>query len=121
MATGRRALGIWGEKAAAEYLQRKGYQVLERNSRTPYGEIDLICRQAGVIVFVEVKTRSSTSFGFPEESVTRRKQERMVACAQAYLQGHADLDGDWRVDVVAVQCFRDGKPPLITHFENVIN
>jgi putative endonuclease len=120
MADNRRALGIWGENAAAGYLEQLGYQILERNFRTPYGEIDIVCRQAEVIVFVEVKTRSSTTYGLPEESVTRRKQARMVACAQAYLQAHPGLDGDWRLDVVAVQRSSDGRLPMITHFENAI-
>jgi putative endonuclease len=120
---------------AADYLSQRGYSVLERNARTPYGEIDLVVRQdifheglrqanetapESAIVFVEVKTRSSTAFGFPEEAITSRKRERMLAAAQAYMQAHPDLDDDWRVDVIAVQRSQEGKEPIVTHFENAI-
>lgn len=116
----RQALGRWGEAQAAEYLGRQGYLVLERNVRTAYGEIDLVARQGAVLVFVEVKTRSSTAFGLPEASVTPRKQAHMLAAAQAYLQAHPDLQGDWRVDVVAIQRRRGGQIPEIAHFENAL-
>ncbi|MBN1148891.1 MAG: YraN family protein [Anaerolineales bacterium] len=131
MKTARQTLGNWGESLAADYLRQRGYTILERNVRTPHGEIDLIARQARlpragenqvgmVTVFVEVKTRSSGSFGLPEEAVTARKQERLLASAQAYLQNHPELEGDWRVDVIAIQRSRSSRAPLITHFENAV-
>lgn len=119
MSRARLALGRWGEEQAAAFLQRRGYQILERNARTPYGEIDLLARQGDLLVFVEVKTRSSASYGFPEESVTPAKQAHLLAAAQAYLQEHPALDGDWQVDVIAVQV-RPGQAPAIRHFENVL-
>jgi len=133
---GRRRLGNWGEKYAADYLNNLGYVIIERNIRTPYGEIDLVARQeveshplskgSGshhpfVTVFVEVKTRSSANFGLPEASITNRKKEHMLASAQAYLQVHPELDGDWRVDVIAIQRYNSSSEPTITHFENAIN
>ncbi len=132
MSTSRQALGRWGERLAAEHLKAHGYTIVAQNVRTPYGEIDLVARQliqSGVpledsaeyvTVFVEVKTRSSTSYGLPEESITARKQVHMLESAQSYLQAHPELDGDWRIDVIAIQRFRSGKEPHITHFENVI-
>ena len=132
----RQALGRWGEELAADYLADRGYRILDRNARTEYGEIDLVARHEGqprqntsvdsevpasMTVFVEVKTRSSTNFGFPEQAVDDRKQERLLAAAQAYLQAHPELGGDWRVDVIAIQRSRRGDEPEIIHFENALS
>jgi putative endonuclease len=131
--TYRQTLGSWGEALAASYLQERGYAILGRNVRTAYGEIDLIASpvqadlmanshqaedHSQVIVFVEVKTRTSLAYGQPEESVTPRKKAHLLAAAQAYMQSHADLSSAWRVDVIAVRCAKSGEAQEITHFEN---
>ena len=67
-------VGQWGEQAAADYLSAKGYEIMARNVRTPYGEIDLIAQKDGFTIFVEVKARTSSSLGPPEIAVTPRKQ-----------------------------------------------
>jgi putative endonuclease len=67
----RQKIGKWGEAAAARYLEARGYRILQHNVRTPYGEIDLIASQESRVVFVEVKTRTSLSYGLPEAAVTR--------------------------------------------------
>jgi putative endonuclease len=136
MKTPRQALGQWGEDLAAAYLERRGYTVLERNARTPYGEIDLVARQPDlregfetlgsdrteeVIVFVEVKTRQSTAYGLPEEAITAQKRDHMLASALAYMQAHPELAGHWRIDVIAIQRKPSPNQPLITHFENAIS
>lgn len=110
------SIGHWGEHAAAEYLLQHGYQVAERNVRTPYGEIDLVARLQGFTVFVEVKTRASRSLGPPEIAVTPRKQRHMLASAAHYAQANA-ID-HWQIDVIAVQ--RVGGGTEITHFENAV-
>jgi putative endonuclease len=122
------ALGKWGESMAAKYLTARGYEILGHNLRTPYGEIDLIARMAGeslsdrdILVFVEVKTRTTTAFGYPEEAVNLRKRAHLLASAQYYMQTHPELDGDWRIDVIAIQHLAPGKPPAITHFENAVS
>ena len=120
--TGRNQIvGQWGEAIAAQYLEEQGCEVLDRNVRTPYGELDLVIRQGEQIVFVEVKTRRSTSFGMPEAAVDRRKQEHLLASAQHYLQSRQDLPPDWRVDVVAIL----GEPTTgvdqIMWFENAVS
>ncbi len=125
-ATKRQSLGKWGEALAAQTLEQRGYTLLERNARTSYGELDLVMRQGRTIVFVEVKTRRTTSygdtpaFGLPEESITRRKQEHLLNAAQAYLQAHPQLGDDWRVDVIAIRR-APGSQPEVVHFENVLH
>jgi len=74
-----------------------------------------------VLVFVEVKTRTGDLFGPPEVAVNRRKQEHMLASAQAYLQDHPELDLDWRVDVITVQVREGQEKPEFTHFENALS
>jgi putative endonuclease len=110
-------IGRWGESAAAEYLCTLGYELLGRNLRTPFGEIDLLVRSAGLIVFVEVKTRTSSTFGPPEQAVSPRKLQHMIQAAQYYAAVH-DIDY-WQIDVIAVEG-RPGTKPLITHFENAV-
>lgn len=120
MTTSRQTLGRWGESLAAEYLTRRGYTILDRNARTDYGEIDIVARQAEVAVFVEVKTRTSTAYGYPEESITPKKRAHLIASAQAYLQAHPELETDWRIDVIAIHRPHPGCTPNITHFENAV-
>jgi putative endonuclease len=115
----RQSLGHLGESLAAAYLIKKGYSILERNCHTPHGEIDLIAQLGNVIVFVEVKTRSTRSLGPPEISITLRKQEHMRAAAEYYIQQHPELITDWRIDAITVQMQGKEQQPLIEHFENV--
>jgi putative endonuclease len=114
----RRELGLWGENLAADYLSQLGYYIIDRNVYTQYGEIDLVVQHGDCIVFVEVKTRSSTAFGLPEEAVTVQKQIHLIDSAQAYLQLHPELSGDWRIDVIAIQRYQHDQEPEIIHFEN---
>ncbi len=115
----RKKLGEWGERVAAAYLIQLGYTILGNNIRTPYGEIDLLARQEDSLVFVEVKTRSSTSLGFPEISITPQKFSHMVSAAQAYLFEHPELILGWRIDVISIRRQSEGESPEIVHFENV--
>ena len=110
-------VGKWGEDAVAVYLAGRGYEILARNARTPYGEIDIIARQGDILIFVEVKTLRSSKHFFPEQNVTIRKRAHMVACAEHYAMENA-ID-HWQIDVVAVEG-RLGLEPKITHFENAL-
>jgi len=83
------ARGKWGEHAAADYLKGRGYEIVAGNVRTPYGEIDLIAKKDGFVIFVEVKARTSKTFGPPEIAVTPRKQLHMLSCAEHYAQQNA--------------------------------
>ncbi len=110
-------IGQWGEDAAADYLSEQGCEIIARNVRTPYGEIDLIARRADVILFIEVKTRTSASFGLPEVAVSARKQRHMLSAAEHYAAEH-EID-HWQIDVISVEG-KPGMKPVITHFENAI-
>ncbi|MBR5997800.1 MAG: YraN family protein, partial [Deltaproteobacteria bacterium] len=88
MTGARQALGRWGEDLAAAYLQQRGMVILERNFRGKRGEVDIIARDGGDLVFVEVKTRRSDTFGTPQEAVNRRKQMQILHVAEIYLQSH---------------------------------
>jgi putative endonuclease len=125
MSDRRKSFGSWGERQAAAFLEQNGYEILERNARTPYGEIDLVVHQTthsgGATVFVEVKARRNAMFGPPEAAITARKSQHLLASAQAYLLEHPELDGDWRIDVIAIRRVRDGESPQILHFEDAVH
>jgi len=104
----RKKLGQRGEDLAVAHLREQGYIVRERNWRCPAGEIDIVAEDGGCLVFVEVRTRRGRAFGTPEESVTPAKQAKLVEVAHTYLQEHS-WEGDWRIDVVAVEMTSRGK------------
>jgi putative endonuclease len=94
--------GKKSERLAADYLKRKGYQILETNYRSKVGEIDIIAREKGTIVFVEVKARSSNRFGSPKGAVTPAKQRKISMAALDYLKRSGQADASARFDVVAI-------------------
>lgn len=98
----RHALGKFGEDIACRELSRLGYEILARRHRTRYGEIDVIAREGGTTVFVEVKTRDGGAFGSGAESVAPWKQQRLARMAIDYAARHGLLDTPCRVDVVEV-------------------
>jgi putative endonuclease len=115
----KQQVGRWGENVAAEFLEKKGWLILARNVRSPYGELDLVAQDEKTTVFVEVKARTGGGFGLPEESITSIKRKHLLQAIQAYWQSK-DEEPAWRVDVIAIR----GKPvepaPQIEHFENAI-
>lgn len=113
----RQRVGRWGEQAAAEYLERRGYVVLARNFRAGRGEVDIVAREGNALVFVEVKTRRSNHHGYPEYAVSPRKRMHLLSAAERYLHEHPEFS-TWRVDVIAVE--GETGMPKITHFENVM-
>jgi len=110
-------IGKWGEETAVEYLTQCGHEIIARNVRTPYGEIDIVTKQADITIFVEVKARTSNKMGLPEEAITPRKREHMLAAADHYAAEH-EID-HWQIDVVAIEG-KPGTTPKITYFENAI-
>jgi len=112
-------LGQRGEDLAAAHLEEQGYVVCERNWRCQAGEIDIVAEDGGCLVFVEVRTRRGREYGSPEESVTPAKQARLAEVAQTYLQEHS-WDGDWRIDVVAVEMASGGKLLRVELIKNAV-
>ncbi len=116
----RNDTGRLGEDLAADFLRKKGFKIVETNYRCPEGEIDIIARNKDTLSFVEVRTKTSHSFGSPEESITRAKKRRMVTTARRYLQSKFEQPPDWRIDFIAVELDNNNKPLRIELFENAI-
>ncbi|QIB69972.1 YraN family protein [Aminipila butyrica] len=110
------SLGAQGEEIAANYLKNKGYHVLERNFRCRMGEIDIIACTGRILVFVEVKTRSSQTYGLPCEAVTKTKQLHIRRVAGFYLLKNNMSHIDQRIDVVEI--LYQGEKAYIRHTEN---
>jgi putative endonuclease len=100
--------GKEGEKIAADFLKKSGYRIIDKNFRCPLGEIDIVAREKGAIVFVEVKTRKSSELGYPEEAVGVRKQKKMSQLAMWYLQKKKIIDISARFDVIAITMLSSG-------------
>lgn len=117
------SLGKWGEKIAADYLMHKGYEILIRNWRSPYGELDIIAQKDGVVAIVEVKTRRGTSLGWPEESVTLRKQEHLINASQFFFDENEKYAAlPWQIDVIAILVESEENGSFkIRHYENAVN
>jgi len=95
-------IGKEGEKIAAAYLKKNGYEIIEINYRCPIGEIDIVAKEKNDLVFVEVKTRKSIDLGYPEQAVGMRKQKKMSQLALWYMQKRKIADTNARFDVVAI-------------------
>jgi putative endonuclease len=98
-------MGLDGERAACSFLKEKGYEILEKNYRYRKSEIDLIVKHENWLVFVEVKTRSGSFFGFPEEFVDRKKQLTIFDAAENYMY-EKDWNGNVRYDIVSVMAVK---------------
>lgn len=94
-------LGIKGENIAVKYLKASGFHIMERNYRTPFGEADIIAKDNGAVVFVEVKSRGSDAFGQPFEAVDHRKREKLKKIAVYYLK-HNKIEMPVRFDVISI-------------------
>lgn len=95
-------VGNIGEQAAVDILCQSGYELLARKYRTKMGEIDIIAQYKDTVVFIEVKTRRSTRCGFPAESVTFRKQQKIMNTAMCYLNYTGQTDRYCRFDVIEI-------------------
>ncbi|HBG74334.1 MAG: hypothetical protein A2X25_13525 [Chloroflexi bacterium GWB2_49_20] len=119
MGTKKQELGRWGEQVASDYLSQKGYEIIGRNIQTPHGEIDILASLEQTLIFIEVKTRTNTLYGDPENSITSRKLIHMEESAGYYIQ-NTEYTGTWQCDVIAILKLAT-KPHEIVHFENVIS
>ena len=115
----KQALGSYGERLAARHLTtERGMVLLERNWRTPRGEIDLLLRDGDALVVCEVKTRTTDACGLPHEAVDAAKVERLRLVADEWLAGHAAAPAEVRVDLVAVTRPPKG-PSVVEHVRGI--
>lgn len=104
-------LGVDGEDLAARHLVGAGFRIVTRNWRCPAGEVDIVAHDGRHLVFVEVKTRTSTTYGDPVDAVTYRKQRKLRQLATLWLQEHPHR-GPVRFDVISVLFPKQGYPQL---------
>lgn len=112
--------GRAGESAAVHILKSRGFEVVRTNYRVREGEIDVVAKLAEQLVFVEVKTRRSSSFGSPEESLSARKADRLVAAAQSYLAEVGAEQADWRIYLLAIEMDGSGRVLRSNLVENAV-
>lgn len=111
-------IGSIGEKLAVNYIKEKGYDVLDCNYSTKFGELDIVAKKHNIITFIEVKTRTSGTFGTPSEAVNYKKQQTIQKLSQQYIL-YKNLDRSplsYRFDVIEVKLI--GKKYKINHIEN---
>lgn len=108
-------LGKKGEDKAGQYLVANGYEILEHNYQYGKGEIDIICRKDDLLIFVEVKTRKTNAWGYPEMAVTKKKASLMMRTAYAYME---KVNHEWeiRFDIIAITMHKEGEE--LKHFED---
>ena len=111
-------IGGFGEEAAAEFLEEAEYEILKRNFRMKFGEVDIIAEKDGCIIFIEVKTRRSTTFGEPAEYVDYRKQQRIRRAAACYTDV---VNNDVRFDVIEVLYKGNENCITITNINHIEN
>lgn len=111
------SIGKKGEQLAADFLIKKGFEIVVRNYRHKHAEIDLIVKRDDWLIFVEVKARSSSDYGEPEEFVDARKVNKLFEAAEEYIYS-TDWHGHIRFDIVSVKL---GKEPVVELFEDAIN
>ena len=110
-------LGRWGEDLAIDYLERKGYMILERDWKSGHRDIDIIARTEDEVVFVEVKTRRTSKFGAPYEAVDYHKLRNLQAAINHYIR-YKRIDLNVRFDIISV-VLHNTTEPEIQHIEDV--
>jgi len=116
--------GQMGEKLAKEYLAKNGFQIVETNFRTNFGEIDIIAGKNKKLVFAEVKLKIGDQFGSPEEMANKQKIRRIQQVAEIFLQNKPRLASkypQWQIDALCIVLNNDLSVKRITHWENVGN
>ena len=110
-------LGKWGEELAAEYLQEKGYEIIERDWKSGHHDLDIIAKEGGTLVIVEVKTRRNRLFGDPEEAIDYRKRRSLQSAINHYVKSHR-VKATVRFDIISI-VGNIGFKPEIDHIIDV--
>ncbi|MEW6610738.1 MAG: YraN family protein [Patescibacteria group bacterium] len=112
--------GRKGEEVAVHYLRSHGYEIVARNVRFKGGEIDVVAKEKEELVFVEVKSRSTKTFGWPEEGVTFWKRKRMKLSASLFLSSHRVYQRlPYRFDIIALEIDASNRKARVVHYKNV--
>jgi len=111
---------IWkiGEKAAKKYLEDKGYEIIEQNYHTKYSEIDLVVKKNDILIFVEVRTKRSSAFVSPEESINQKKLKKLYWNAENYA-AMKKYKGQYRIDAICIVLNSDNSVEKLEHYENI--
>jgi putative endonuclease len=117
----RKEIGNIGENLARDFIRKRGYRIIENNYRCPCGEIDIIAMHKDCLVFIEVRTKTSLSYGTPEESISSNKKAKMRLTAAYYLQSREKYPKSWRIDFIAVEIDNNAKAKRIEIFENAVD
>lgn len=116
-------IGKIGEEKASKFLEKKGYKIIDRNFKKRYEEIDIIAidssEKTSILVFIEVKTRTSSKFGSPLEAITYWKLKSLIKAAQYYRLTHPKLPEGMRIDAVSVKLGYNGEVEKIEHVKNI--
>lgn len=114
-------LGFLAENIAARYLEGGGYEVIDKNYRKPWGEIDIIARKDGAVIFVEVKASGHKAEGLdPEVRVDWKKMAKIKRVAAFYLENEfGDMEREWQIDIISVTFNGVEKTAKIKHFKNI--
>lgn len=115
-----RQLGQYGEKIAAQFLERRGFSIVMRNFQTRWGEIDLVVEKDGRLHFVEVKTRSGVDYGAGEEAIGRFKQQRLLGAAKMYIAKFQPVEKNYQIDSVSVLINVAKKTAKFRYLENIV-
>lgn len=110
-------VGAYGEELARKYLKDKKYKIIYKNFTTPYGEIDIISQLGNQLVFIEVKTRTTNTFGFPEQAINEEKKENFINSVEHYLTEKNTSNKEIRADVISVQINKEKKTVKIWHIK----
>lgn len=116
----KKEIGTAGEAIAKRFVQAKGYRIRHANFRTPFGELDIVATDRGSVVFIEVRSRLSSSLGPPILSIDWRKQMHLIKNSLFYLKRYGLTEKNWRIDVISIKLDRDRKPEFIEHLENAV-
>lgn len=115
----RREFGNRGEDLAAVFFTERGFRVVHRNWACALGEIDLIVEKEGRTHFIEVKTRQTLTFGYPEESITRTKLKHLARAVEVYIVQHPLIRRTYQVDALAILML-GGQPPDFHYIEQIL-
>lgn len=111
----KQVLGKWGEDQAKEYIKSLGYYILDENFRCPHGEVDLIAMDKEALVFIEVKTRRSLSFGTPGQAVNLSKQKKYCKIAMHYIKEKRLFNCSLRFDIIEIMMLPHNQEGTINH------